>query len=296
MKYDIKQHRWICRAHYKGVQHSRSKQLFICSPFFQKTIGINPKQLSKFTAFCLCYLNPWSTIKSDVDKLDISYKLGLRWGSCLRDIFCDVHTKIPVTLGDNDSVLEIDGTYFGKDWKHGKKGTCPKGYRTKMWFRIIERNFTDKLRHRRRTFIVREESDAECIPLMLKHITTDRKVTIFADGCAFGDSKKMRSHSDRFHIDQCSHTDEMWVKHGTEYKDAHDKVHDNTCESSFQYDKLLSKSHFGLDKRNMALSFAWLSESDWRNNYTDMTPIDSLFTLIKQCTMLYQAELPEHML
>ncbi len=84
----------------------------------------------------------------------------------------------------------------------------------------------------------------------------------------------------------------MMVKIGTEHLDAHGKVHDNTDEVSFQREKLLCASRYGLGGLNPYLARTWLWESDWRNNRTDMSTIDFIQTLVQDVCKVYPAKIP----
>lgn len=299
MKFDPEECHWFCRVAYKCNNSSRqcnsTRSVFTGSKLFVDIVKIRLQKIHQFTKFCLLYFDTWSTIKTIDSQSEMCYNTAKKWATTIRVIIGQVRNRFPITLADKGSVIEMDATYYGKEWKHGKKGKQPVGYKTRIWFRMIERDWTPKGRHRRLSFIVRAESMNECVPLMEKHISAHRQVKVFADGCAFGKCKKLDDMKDRFDVEQCSHSDEMWTKFGTKHLDAHNKVHDNTAEASFQYDKLLHKSHYGLDKHNLDTSRTHLNISDWRNNYTDMTSIDSMFTFVNQCCQIYPCKVPCHM-
>eukprot|EP01083_Nonionella_stella_P111243 326221_1 len=137
----------------------------------------------------------------------------------------------------------MDGTYIGKRWKYHKL-SMPHQWGQTVWFRAIERDWTPKGRHRRLTWLVKAESIECCLPLLKEHCKIGAK--LMADGCGFGRSTKLR---ELFIVDQCNHKRNEYVKPGTESFDSHNKVHDNTAESSFQYDKILKAKSYGHGQR-----------------------------------------------
>lgn len=172
----------------------------------------------------------------------------------------------------------MDGSYFGKKWKY-HKGPIPKQYQKIVWFRIIERDWTIKGRHRRYTFVVEAESVKCCLHLLIKHVKHGS--LLMADGMGFGKNKILRKV---FKVDQCNHSKGQYVKLGTEDFNSHTKVHDQTCEASFQYDKLFNSSRYGIGHRcnNIELMKTWMWESDWRNNHTSMRNLDVVQTFVEQ--------------
>lgn len=296
MKFDTRNLKWVCRGYHhekdiddkiKRVQHNHTKPLFYGAPFFK---FIDPGQIAEYTKFAILYFDGWSTIKTVCAQTKECYRVVRFWGEQTRRAIYDINTRMSFKLGESGSVLEMDATFYNKEWKW-KKGPIPRGYHGRCWFRIVERDFTPKYRHRRKTFIVRSESGPNCIPLILRHTSAlQRKVTIYADGCSFGSSKTVLDLSDHIYIDQCCHKDEMWVKWGTQHEDAHGSVSDQTTEASFQSDKLLHKSHYGLGC-DIEQSQLWISESDWKNNFTNMSALDCIKTFIEQCSMTMPAKI-----
>lgn len=179
----------------------------------------------------------------------------------------------------------MDGTYWGRVWKY-HKGPIPKEYHRLIWFRIIERDWTPKGRHRRYTFVVPSESTASCLDLLIKY--AKHGSLLMADGMGFGHNTELRTY---FIVDQCCHVLGQYVKLGTEHFDSHTKVHDQTCEASFQYDKLLNKSRYGIGHRcnNQQSLISWMWESDWRNNHTSMETLDVIQTFVEQIGSVYCA-------
>ena len=161
--------------------------------------------------------------------------------------------------------------------------SMPHNWNQIIWFRVIERDWTQKDRHRRLTIMVNSESVKECLEFMEANCTHGSK--LMADGCGFGRSTKLRK---LFKVQQCNHKRNEYVKPGTEHMDSHNKVHDNTVESSFQYDKILRSKSYGFGHRNVShLMNGWLWESDWRNNWTSMEVSDCVQTFVEHLGLIY---------
>ncbi len=288
MVFDTNDLDWHCYGSHhignagKTTQHEAHTEMLKHSKFFgSKEYGINiaKTQIGAFTKFLVYYCDDVTSVKSAWDfcrgQTGIKSKSkGYIWAVKFRSFCGEIRKAISLNLGSTGSTVEIDNTFYKHIWKYHKM-SMPHSWHDKSWLRIIERDYTLKGRHRRRTFIVGQESTKQCLDLIAASCAKHRKIKLMADGCSYGNSKEMQEMREHFIVQQCNHQNSMFVQPGTEYLDAHNKVHDNTTEASFQRDKLKHKSMYGLTS-NIELARGWLWESDFRNNYTDMSTMDTV--------------------
>ena len=172
--------------HFKCSGHGHTKQASMvkeCSTYFRFLKG--PRQLIKFFKFCTYYFDTSSSIKDASFHAEISCKTGYKWALKIRDLFTKKRENDNIQLGDNGSTLEMDGTHIEQDWKY-KAGAIPKDYHGTIWFRVIERDWTEFGRHRRLTKLVRSESIKNCLEFMKENCKKGSR--LMADGCGFGAS------------------------------------------------------------------------------------------------------------
>ena len=275
---------WQCEISRGAGKHNHTKQWWWKAPFFSfLKHGTYARGLGSFVEFLVYYFNPSTTIKAASEFMKLSSVTAYSWGLRIRQLCGATRKLFVIILGDNGSVIEFDGTYIGAKWKY-HTGRIPNKWNNTCWFRMIERQWTSKGRHRRLTFMVKQESAACCGPLLHKYCRHGSQ--LMADGCAFGTNKKL---NEVFKVDQCVHSRGEYVAPGTEHFDAHHKVHDNTAESSFQYDKMLKIRSFGVGQRCISnyMMKTWLWESDWRNNWTTMETTDCVQTFFEHVALVY---------
>eukprot|EP01084_Bolivina_argentea_P090326 162807_1 len=303
MTFDVDALEWHCYGYhveynqetnkFVKVQHKDKMHLLAGSEFFQ---FLKPRQIGIFTKFFIYFIDNYTSVKSAMElcggikSLTTAYK----WALVARNFFGVARKRIVRKLGSNGSSLEMDGTHFGQKWKYFKM-RMPLFWHSRMWWRVGERNWTPKERHRRFTFIVGAESVEQCLELTVACCAKNRELLMFGDGCGFGDSNAIKLLYEHFEVSQCSHDDDMMVKIGTEHLDAHHKSHENTMEASFQRDKLNCSSHYGLGGLDVHRAQSWMWESDWRNNETDMSTVDCVQTFVQQVCQIYPAKLPSMM-
>ena len=271
---------WQCQ---KGGKH-KTKAWWWNSPFFQfLKHGSFAKKLGTFVQFLVFYFNPSTTIKASAEFGGLKGPTGYKWGLIIRKLCGKSRIFFKIKLGDNGSVIEFDGTYMGRKWKY-HRGKVPEKWNETCWFRMIERQWTSKGRHRRLTFMVKREKAKYCVPSLEEHCVHGSQ--LMADGCTFGKNQEL---NEIFKVDQCVHAHGEYVKIGTEHMDAHHKVHDNTAEASFQYDKMVKIRSFGMGQRCVSnvMMKTWLWESDWRNNFTTMETTDCVQTFFEHVALLY---------
>ena len=240
-------------------------------------------QLATFTKMLIYYMDPSPSIKAAALFCGIGLQLGYKWGLKIRELFGASRKFFHIELGDNGATLEMDGTHVQKKWKYHAM-RMPKNWNSgHIWFRVIERDWTYKGRHRRLTCMVKSESVAECLPFIIANCRAGSN--LMADGCGFGKSRRLNK---LFKVGQCNHKQKLYVKPGTEHMNSHRKIHDNTVESSFQYDKILKSKSFGYGHRNVSnLMLTWMWESDWRNNWTSMETTDCVQTFFEHVGLIY---------
>eukprot|EP01084_Bolivina_argentea_P307981 532422_1 len=303
MKLNLDTLQWTCRGRHKvldhetniikTVPHKTTIPLFRNSSMFEGFI--KPNQLANWTALVFLYLDPWTAVKQMPDKLiGLTTSIAYKWGAKLRWSILQIRKRIPIKLGDNGSSIEIDNSFLNGEWKY-KKMSMPHNWHVRSWNRIIERFFTEKGRHRRLTFLVGVESIDHCLPLLLANVARNRSIPLYADGSKMCEGIANRVPVTDLVVSQCEHSSSHMVKLGTEHLDAHGKAHDNHAETSFQRDKLVTKSRYGLGGVEIDLAESWIGESDWAENYTNMTTIDKGKTYIEQICEIFPAKPPKHL-
>jgi len=171
---------------------------------------------------------------------------------------------------------------YAPKWNPSKNQRKPTNWRKNCLFRIVERFWTEKGRHKQITYITRSENEEECLAILRKHVL-DKKARILLDGCGVGRSIQIRSEYPN--IDQCNHKRGLYVKPSSSLEDFASKVHDNTVENSFRHfrkqirDKYGIKGYKGGDNRDNLWNYIY--ETDWINNYTSNEARDLMKTFVE---------------
>ena len=163
----------------------------------------------------------------------------------------------------------------------------PRNWKKNCIFRIVERDFTKKGRHKQISYITKSENVNECHPILKRHVK--KGAFIMLDGCGIGTSAVLNK---RYRIDQCNHKDQMYVKPNTYLEDAHYKVHNNTSENTFKDLRKKIMLRYGLknwknDGSNNAALWEYVIEDDWLNNYTNKKPNDCVLTFLDHLYIYY---------
>ena len=127
MKWNQNQLRWECKARINGFQHDSTHAALKTekeSPFLH---FLTVKQLGKFIRFSVYYFDSSTYVQTASQYVGIGLDLGYQWGLRIRQSFGKIKNYFKIKLGDNGSTLEMDATYYGKNWKyrHSKK---PQNY------------------------------------------------------------------------------------------------------------------------------------------------------------------------
>lgn len=254
---------WKC-GRCKTTKHISSCLKKKPSETFEKAVSQSP---SKLIRFILNYFNPGpAPIKSKVRSVGLVQKKIYDWAAEIRKLCGIMIKQTVILLGDNGSTVEFDGTYFKRTGR--------------VWFRMIERDRTTKNQHRMRTFPVKAESAAQCLPLILKFV--EEGTALMADGCGFGRNKQL---NEIYPVRQCNHSLKIWsiTEPGHDTVHGKIKINDNLVENSFGPCKIQTKVSHGLWNKNSNPEKVnqWASQYDWENNYTSHEQMDMAQTFLE---------------
>jgi len=189
----------------------------------------------------------------------------------LIDLFAWIRVKEHIICGGENNPIEFDGLYYKPKYKPQAGARKSKLYRKNCLFRLIERAFTKKGRHKQISYVVREESVNDCLDIICRHVP-DTKTPIMLDGCGIGRSTALNSIYEN--VQQCSHKRRQYVKPCSEMEDWASKVHDATAENSFKKFRADVTRYYGISLRkkysdNHRALWNYIYESDFINNYTN---------------------------
>eukprot|EP01084_Bolivina_argentea_P063483 115904_1 len=188
-------------------------------------------------------------------------------------------------MGGIISPVTSDMTYVGATNKKGTNDNIAEHQETNV-YTICEVTYNEKRRHTQRSKIVQSESIDNIGGFADKEVY--HQSPWWMDGCGVSHSKFM---GDRFAVGSCNHKDVKYTHPQTINKNALQRISNNNVENAHIPVKLGNKTRRGygarcgdIGKKNRQ---KWMDYIDWRNTYTNATPIDTLIVFVTQLKDLY---------
>jgi len=158
---------WFCKT-YKDApkDHPSEHGLSITqnSPFFDSA----PEQVYNTNLglfFRFLYTRFDVNEKHATSVCGIDTKTGWRWRRNALHLFEEVRKQDLILLAETGSPIEFDGAYYAPKWNPSKHQRKPTNWKKNCLFRIVERYWTTKGRHKQITYITESENEKECLQI-----------------------------------------------------------------------------------------------------------------------------------
>jgi len=263
------------------------KTVIANSKFFENCPAkVSALNIGKFFAFVFHRFKYSDASESCIsEKAGVHQRTTFRWRQNLFWLFKKVREEDVIQLGNTGSPIEFDGAYYAPKWNQAKNQRKPTNWKKNCLFRVIERFWTAKGRHKQVSYVTQSENEVECLEILRRHVP-DKNTRIMLDGCGVGRSIKLRSEYPR--IKQCNHKRGNYVKPSSLLEDFASKVHDNTAENSFLHFRRTIRKKFGFHAGkgaekgdNKQKLWNYIYETDWINNYTSNEVRDYMKTFVE---------------
>eukprot|EP01084_Bolivina_argentea_P148030 258898_1 len=193
--------------------------------------------------------------------------------------------KHPQKMGGLNKPVTSDMTYVGAKNQKGSNDNIQEFQETNV-YTIMNITFNEKRRHTQRSKVVRSESIHNVGGFADEEVYYDSPW--WFDGCGISHSVYMAA---RWDVGSCNHKEMQYTNPQTINNNALNRISNNNVENAHIPLKLGNKTRRGFGARcgveGKKNRQKWSDYLDWRNTFTNATPIDSLIVFIGQLRTLY---------